>query len=258
MLQKMERHSLIWRMFLAIIMESATFMRKNFQNNQNSIVNTADLTLKQMFDTSAKLVSEQFEISGLETIGWENQSWKYLSLIGDERIINLKLTKVYVFSDSVLCLGWIQENPESNEAWEQRLGWIKSSQSYRNFDRIDGEPTEFEWNIFQGCSSATESKVYRLGETPENITGRIQFMSMFDDISCGTKDNDKESLANAKLVSLYARRLGTGQWSLLVLVLRKVVFHQRGQSTQRKDSLPCYLPIASERPGKTRHKVSFF
>ena len=68
------------------------------------MVNTADLTLKQMFDMSAKLVTEQDEISGLETIGWEKHSWKYLSLTGDERIINLQRTKVYVFSDSVLCL----------------------------------------------------------------------------------------------------------------------------------------------------------
>ena len=85
-------------------MESATFIGKNFQNNRHSIVNTTDLTLKQMFDISAKLVSEQEEISGLQTVGWENHSWKYMSLIGDKRIINLQRTKVYVFSDSVLCL----------------------------------------------------------------------------------------------------------------------------------------------------------
>ena len=50
-------------------MESAAFMGKNFQDNHNSIVNTEDLTLKQMFDISAKLVAEQDEISGLLTIG---------------------------------------------------------------------------------------------------------------------------------------------------------------------------------------------
>ena len=58
-------------MFMAVTMESPTFMDKNFQDNQNSIVNTADLTLKQMFGASAKLVGEQDEISNLETIGWE-------------------------------------------------------------------------------------------------------------------------------------------------------------------------------------------
>ena len=78
---------------------------------------------------------------------------KYLSLIGDERVINLQRTKVYVFSDSVLCLGKILETPQSNDAWEQRLGWLTSSQNYRNFDRIDGEPMEFECNIFPGFNT---------------------------------------------------------------------------------------------------------
>ena len=45
-------------------------MGKNFQDNQNSIVNTIDLTVKKMFDISEKLVGEQDEISGLETFGW--------------------------------------------------------------------------------------------------------------------------------------------------------------------------------------------
>ena len=90
---------------MAVTMESAAFMGKNYQNKCHSIVNTTDLTLKQMFDITTKLVSEQDEISGLETISWENHSWRYLSLIGDERIINLQSTKVYVFSDSCCALG---------------------------------------------------------------------------------------------------------------------------------------------------------
>ena len=63
-----EEHSIIWRMFMAVTMNAATFMGNNFQDNQNSIVNTADLTLKQMFDISAKLVSEQDEISNVDAI----------------------------------------------------------------------------------------------------------------------------------------------------------------------------------------------
>ena len=110
-----EEHSMIWTMFMTVIMESAVFMGKNYQNNFHSIVNTTDLTFKHMFDMSTRMVSEQDEISGLETIDCENYSWKYLSLIGDERIINLQRTKVYVFSDSVLCLGKIHQNPSTRE-----------------------------------------------------------------------------------------------------------------------------------------------
>ena len=53
---------------MAVTMNSATFMGKNFQDNQNSIVNTTDLTLKKMVDISAKLVREQDEISNVDTI----------------------------------------------------------------------------------------------------------------------------------------------------------------------------------------------
>ena len=90
----------------------------------------------------------------------------------------------------------------------------------RNFDRIDGEPTELEWNIFTGfntlqLSDQVKSLLYRLGETPENFTGRFLFMSMFNDISYGTEDNEKEFMSNANLVSLYAKRFGKGQWSFI-------------------------------------------
>ena len=65
-----EEHSIICGIFMAVTMNAATFMEKNFQNNQNSIMNTSDLTLKKMFDISAKLVSEQDEIFKVDTILW--------------------------------------------------------------------------------------------------------------------------------------------------------------------------------------------
>ena len=39
-------------------------------------------------------------------------------------------------------------------------------------------------------------------------------MSMFNDISCGSKDNEK-MFGKCKTRSLYARRFGAGQWSFL-------------------------------------------
>ena len=119
-----------------------------------------------------------------------------------------------------MCVGKILENHQSNDAWEQRLVWLKSSQNYRNFDRIDGEPMEFEWNISRGfntlqLSDEVKKLLCRFGETPENCTGRILFMWMFNDTSCGTKDNEKKCLANANLVSLYAKRFGKGHWSFI-------------------------------------------
>ena len=120
---------------------------------------------------------------------WEKNSWKQLSLIGDETVINLQRTKVFVFSDSVLCLGRILQHPESNEAWKNRIKGVTAEKSYRDYDGIDGEPTEVEWKIFPGfttlqlCGKVSDL-LSDLGQTPETFTGRILFMSMFNDISC--------------------------------------------------------------------------
>ena len=114
----------------------------------------------------------------------------------------------------------MNENPRSNIAREDRLEWFKSTPEYRSLDRIDGEPMEFEWNIFPGfttlqLSQEVQESLLRLNETQEKFSGRIIFMSMFNDISWGSKDNKKECESNAQLVFLFARRFGAGQWSFL-------------------------------------------
>ena len=158
-----EKHSVIWGMFMSVTLESPVFMGKNYSDNWHSIKNTKDLTMKQMFDISAKLVSEQDEIYGVKTIDWEDSSWKYLSLIGDEQVISLQRTKVYVFSDSVLCLGKIHENP--NQTMHGNKDWV-GSKHLRNTETWT-ELTASQWNssgIFSQdtirCSSVKKSKVY--------------------------------------------------------------------------------------------------
>ena len=99
-----------------------------------------------MFDVTAQLVNEQEEINCLDKIHWGKNSWRRLSLIGDETVINLQSTKVYVFSDSVLCLGKVLQHPECNEAWKNRVAGVRAERSYRDYDGINGEPTELEWN----------------------------------------------------------------------------------------------------------------
>ena len=85
-----------------------------------------------MFDVTAHLVNKQVEIHGLDKIHWEKDAWKRLSLIGDETVINYQSTKVCVFSDSVLCLGRILQQPDSDEAWKNRIAGVQSGRSYRD------------------------------------------------------------------------------------------------------------------------------
>ena len=71
-------------------------------------------------------------------------------LINDPVVIGLQSAKVYVFSDSVLCLGKVLQHPECNEAWKDRVAGIRAEKNYSDFDDIKGESAEFEWNIFPG------------------------------------------------------------------------------------------------------------
>ena len=76
-------------------------MEKKYSDNLHSIKNTEDLTMKQMFDISEKLISEQSdEIYGVNTINWEDSSWKYLALTGGEKVISLPNTMVSQWNSS--------------------------------------------------------------------------------------------------------------------------------------------------------------
>ena len=215
-----DEHSIIWRMFMATTLNAATFMGNNFSTIQSVFKNHESLTLKQMFDVTAQLVNNQEEINCLDKILYGKNSWTRLSLIDDEIVIYLQRTKVFVFSDSVLCLGKVLQHPESIEAWKNRVAGIRSEKSYRDHDAINGESTEFGWNIFPGfttlqlCDKISDLLSY-LGQTPATFTGRILFMSMFNDISCDRNDNKDECLKNADYVKTFARSLGIGQWSFI-------------------------------------------
>ena len=108
-------------------LEASVFMGKEYSENLRSIKNTGNnLTMKQMFDISEKLmVGQSDEIYGVTPINWEDSSWRHLSLVCGEKVISLSHLKVYVLSDSVLCLGKMNENPQPNIAWEDRLTWVQ-------------------------------------------------------------------------------------------------------------------------------------
>ena len=120
------------------------------------------------------MTSEQkFEISGVSEIQWRTSTWETLSLTHDKEAINLIRAKVYLFSDSVLCVGGTRESPESNKEWERRFAWFKSSLQYRELGDIEGEPVEFEFQ---------KKLLDSLKCRKEDFQARIILMSMCNDI----------------------------------------------------------------------------
>ena len=125
-------------------------------------------------------VNNQEEINCLCKILYGKNSWTRLSLINDEIVINLQSTKVYVFSDSVLCLGRILQHPESNEAWKNRVAGNRSVRSYKDYEDVSGETTEFEWIISPGfttlqlCDKISDL-LSNMEQTPENFHRKNSF-----------------------------------------------------------------------------------
>ena len=119
-------------------LEASVLTGKNHSDTLHSIKNSGkNLTKKQMFDISEKLIlGISDEIFGVTPINWEDSPWKQLSLVNDEQVISLSHAKVYVFSDSLLCLGKVNQNPTSNTFWKQQLGWFKEFITIQNFGHI--------------------------------------------------------------------------------------------------------------------------
>ena len=102
-----------------------------------------------------------------------------------DRAAQFATDRTYVFSDAVLCLGGISDEPVN--ARETRIKWFLDTRYLKDLDRIDEEPMEFEWTNFPRFTSKgvldeiqrmmTESKC-----EPEQFKGRVIFMSMYNDI----------------------------------------------------------------------------
>ena len=128
-------------------LRASVFMGKSYLENLHSIKNTVkDLTMKQMFDISEKLIAEQSdEIYGVNTINWEDSSWKHLSLVGGEQVISLSHAKVPEPTIKYCLGGQVELVHHNRELWTQLMV------SQWNSSGISSQDSPH-------CSSATKSK----------------------------------------------------------------------------------------------------
>ena len=141
-----EKHSMIWGMFISV-----------------TITNTKDLTLKQMFDISTRLVSEQDEIYGVKTIDWENSSWKYLPMMmmNELSIFNAQRSTSFQTLYCVL----VRSSRTPNGTMHGKKDW-DGSNHLRLTETLTGSTASQRHSsgIFSQdstrCSSVKKSKVY--------------------------------------------------------------------------------------------------
>ena len=175
--------------------------------------------MQQKIDISEMLIAEQSdEISGMTTISWVDCAWKHLSLIGDEEVISLSHANVYVFSDSVLCLGRMSSRGRQVDVVEKFIT-IQNFGTQLMVSRWNSSVIFLpRFTTLQVCNKVQE--FVKNERKARKITERIIFMSMFNDM-WRSQDSEQECESNANLVSICARRFAPGRWSFLGPVSEK-------------------------------------
>ena len=134
---------MIWGLllFLSATKEAAAPLGQYYQENLRTTKNTDFDKIKPLFDITQKwMLDQEHEIHGKSKIDWGTILCVRSTLLND-KAIKPSTAKVYVFSDSVRCLGRrIAEYPRSVVSWKDRIVWFTQSPEYRELDNIDGEP----------------------------------------------------------------------------------------------------------------------
>ena len=148
----------------------------------------------QLFNETEQMISEQTEITGVNMINFKELRWMSTSSLCS-KAYQITNAKTCAFSDSVLCV----------KKWEMillqlgraKLNGIRKNNHFKDMNRIDGMPTEFEWKILPGITTLgglrekIQSLMRDLQCDPEHFKDRIIFMSMYNDIAWETKEYRK-------------------------------------------------------------------
>ena len=102
-----------------------------------------------------------------------------------ERVCQVTTAKVYVFSDSVLCMGETRDDP--NTVWMNKIKWYSQNNHLMELNRIDGMRTELERETSPGfTTTGILEEIRKFMKSfqcePEHFADRIIFMSMIDEI----------------------------------------------------------------------------
>ena len=99
-------------------LRAAVHLGQDPDANLHFVKNHLGNCVGQFFNEHEKLIGEQKEISGVRTINFKVFSWMSTSLLCSEAY-QITNAKTYIFSDSVLCVGKMGDDPIAT--WKSRI-----------------------------------------------------------------------------------------------------------------------------------------
>ena len=184
--------------FLNGTLRAAVHFGQDYEANLLFVNNNLWNIVRQLFNESEKLISEQKEVTGISTTDFKDATWMSTSL-QCEKAFQITNAKIYVLSVSVLCVGKMGDDPIAT--WKSKIQWYSQNNHFQDVDRIHGDQTEFEWKIFPrittlGLLEKIQSLMRDPQCEPEHFKDRIIFMSMFNDID----GKQKETKSNVNTI----------------------------------------------------------
>ena len=221
-MQDIDTRSMIWRMFMSSTLEASVFMEKNYSDNLHSIKNTGwNLTLKQLFDISEKLIVEQSdEIFGVSQISWENYQWKQF-ISGQWWRSHQSLACKVLCILRFCVMSWKGESETNIKILFGKKSWV-GSKIHHNTE-LWTQFTENWWNssgIFSQdslhCSSSTKSKSsWTKWATQRNSKGELSSCRCSMTSYGEFKTMNRNVLLMPHLCLYLQKRFPAGRWSFL-------------------------------------------
>ena len=136
--------------FLNTTLQAAVHLGQDYETNSRFVKNHFWSSLKKLFNETGN-----WSVNKKKSLVWTLSSskdfrWMSTSLLC-RRAYRITNAKAYDFSDSVLCVGKMGDDPIAT--WKSKIKWYLENNRFKDMNRIDGMPTEFEWKIFPGITT---------------------------------------------------------------------------------------------------------
>ena len=144
-MENLDVNAASWGIFMSVTLQATVHLGKDYSENLRSIRNQSMRSLKQLFQVTGKLITDQMEITSIPVIDWQQQMWQRTTLLTD-KAVQFATANTYVFSDSVLCLGG--SSPDPVRAWNDKTNWFMESCQFERIgsNRRGADGVRVEWN----------------------------------------------------------------------------------------------------------------
>ena len=187
----------IWGIFMNTLRPAVHLGKRPWQFKRH------DKNLRFKTETE-KQISGHTETAGISLINFQDLRWMSTSLL-HSRAYQYSTAKVYVFSDSVLCLGKMGDNPV--ESWKKQIHWYSDHNYFSELNRIDGQPMEFAWKIFPGFTTVAILKEIQRVSVQRHCTGRKRkHRGMFSEFNWSFEVRSQDSLRSLVILGTWIRK----------------------------------------------------